>query len=392
MVVAKAFHSVDMGPGSSSYLPPASLSDVVAASATQIDALDPLGRLQRYFGEFNLADLAEQKYDTSTFTGYQQFAGSTDVFDDLVYELSGASVNGQVIAAFLAAGEAYALVGEIFKEADQITGSVENDILNGFTGDDVVKGSVGNDSISGNEGLDFVNGNQGDDVVGGDSAADTLHGGQGADVVTGGAGDDEVYGDDGDDFLNGNDGSDLVKGGLGNDTVRGGQGGDVVTGGGGDDDLYGDDGDDFVNGNDGGDVIRGGLGDDTLRGGQGVDLINGNEGDDQLFGDLGNDEIRGGFGNDRLTGNGGDDAIAGDLGADVFVLSKDQDLILDFNAGEGDKIEVLASTPFTLSSTGPAGSGDLLIVRDVGITTLIGVSLDGFDAATSIITIPDPVV
>lgn len=320
MVVAKAFQSVDMSPGSSSYLPPSSLSSIVSASPTQLDVIDIAGNLQRYFGIFNLSDISKQKYDTSTFTGYQQY--STNIADPtkLVYELSGASVNGQVIAGFLAAGDGYALVGEIFKAGDQITGSNENDILDGFSGADTVKGSLGNDTISGSQGPDFLNGNEGDDAVGGGAGADTVRGGKGNDVVTGGLDDDKVYGDSGNDFVNGNEGNDSVFGGDGNDTLRG--------------------------------------------------------------------EI----GDDRITGNAGNDQLFGDLGADVFVLSKDQDLILDFDASEGDKIEVLASTPYTLGSTGSEGTGDLQIIRDVGITTLVGVSLSSFDAATSIIPIPDPVV
>jgi hypothetical protein len=296
MVVLKAYSSIDMSPTSTSYIPPESLQSLTGASPVEIDVLDPLGRLQRYLGTFNLLDLQQQIYSTSTVTGYQQYAGGTED-TPLLYEFSGASVNGQVAFAFISASTPYALIEDIFKNADQLTGSGENDILAAFTGADIVRGLAGSDSLSGGDGADFLNGNEGFDTV------------------------------------------------------------------------------------------QGGNGDDTLRGGKNGDVLRGGAGNDQLFGDLGDDELVGGQDNDRITGNAGNDTSTGGLGADVFVLSKDLDVIVDFSAVEGDIIEILTSTAYSLGSTGPDGSGDLQIIRDVGTTTLLGVSLAGFDEEVSIVLI-----
>jgi len=294
MVVLNAYAALDMGPTSSDYLPGITL---VSATPFQVDALDSLNRLQRYFGVFDLAQVALDNYATSTVTGYQQYGGS-DSSSALLYEFSGASVNGQFAYDLIYSGKYYEVVLDILKDADQVTGSDQNDTLFAFDGPDVVRGLEGNDALSGNLGADFVNGNGGGDAIDGAAGNDTLHGGKGDDVL---------------------------MGGLDND---------------------------------------------------------------QLFGDLGNDTLFGGDGNDQLNGNAGNDILNGGLGADRFLLSKNVDFIEDFVAGDGDKIEILQSTiPYVLTTTGPANTGDLQIVRDVGTTTLIGVSFASFDAATSIILI-----
>lgn len=291
MVVVKADLSLNMLLGTTDYLPPASVGSIVSTSPTRIDVLDPLGRLQSYFGSFNLSDLFVQKYDTSTFTGYKQYMGGTDS-TPLMYELTGASLNGQVIFDFLEADDISGLVEELFKGADQIDGSDQNDSLVGFGGNDVIRGFAGDDLISGNDGNDSLIGNQGADSLFGREGADTLRGGQGNDQLLGGAGNDSIQGELGDDLLNGDEGDDRLNGNVGNDTLKGG------------------------------------------------------------------------------------------LGADRFLLSKDFDVILDFSAAEGDKIQVLASTPFTLGSD---LLGNLQIIRDVGTTTLLNVSLAGFDPGNIIV-------
>lgn len=134
---------------------------------------------------------------------------------------------------------------------------------------------------------------------------------------------------------------------------------------GGDDLAFGGTGLDFINGNKGNDTIYGGDGADTLRGGQSDDIIYGEEGNDILRGDLGNDSLWGGE------------------GADTFILTKDSDVINDFSAAEGDIIQILASTPYSLADA----SGGLQIIRNEGTTTLVGVVLAGFDADASIVLI-----
>ena len=80
---------------------------------------------------------------------------------------------------------------------------------------------------------------------------------------------------------------------------------------------------------------------DDLFGGGGNDTVEGLSDNDRLFGEAGNDRLVGGLGSDTL--------IGGD-GQDVFVLESsffdpigndfDDDVIIDFNSGEADKIDV----------------------------------------------------
>lgn len=292
MVLLRAYQSLNLLTGSTDYIPPASLTDFVSASPKRLDFVDPQGRLQEYYGVFNLPDLLVGKYDTSTFEAYRQYDGFSD-FDPLMFEFNGASLNGQVVYDYIQAGDVRGLLSDLFGGDDLFDGSQQNDTLLGFGGQDILKGNAGGDLMSGNGGNDLVSGNQG---------------------------------------------LDTMFGGYGDDTVRGGQD------------------------------------NDALAGLLGLDWLLGNQGDDTLVG---------GDDNDRLNGNQGNDTSKGGQGADVFVLSKDFDLIEDFNASEGDTIEVLASTPYTLGSS---LGGDVQIIRDVGITTLAGVTLESFDPS-SIITI-----
>lgn len=87
---------------------------------------------------------------------------------------------------------------------------------------------------------------------------------------------------------------------------------------------------------------------DVLVGGSIDNVINGFGGNDRLFGGGGHDEINGGFGDDRITGGTGWDTLTGGVGRDTFVFAKHDsgpnflqaDIITDFNAAEGDKIQL----------------------------------------------------
>ncbi|MBN8975873.1 MAG: VCBS domain-containing protein [Rhizobiales bacterium] len=80
-----------------------------------------------------------------------------------------------------------------------------------------------------------------------------------------------------------------------------------------------------------------GAPDNVMYGGNGNDTIYGRAGNDVLWGESGNDTLIGGVGNDRLTGG---------AGADTFVFAEsgtpNVDTILDYNAGEGDKLDLTA--------------------------------------------------
>ncbi|WP_160490283.1 S-layer family protein, partial [Pseudomonas sp. R-28-1W-6] len=98
--------------------------------------------------------------------------------------------------------------------------------------------------------------------------------------------------------------------------------------------IIGGSADSTLTGGTGNDYISGGAGNDSLVGGTGNDTLDGGIGNDSLIGDSGNDILLGGSGNDSLTGGSGADLFiwkAGDTGNDV---------IKDFNAGEGDRIDL----------------------------------------------------
>ncbi|WP_442967300.1 immunoglobulin-like domain-containing protein [Pseudomonas sp. WJP1] len=103
------------------------------------------------------------------------------------------------------------------------------------------------------------------------------------------------------------------------------------------------DGDDTLLGGAGNDIIFGLGGDDKLYGGSGNDFLLGGTGKDLLDGGDGNDTLLGGDGNDTLLGGKGDDTLIGGLGGDTFVWKAGDtgnDVIKDFNANQGDRIDL----------------------------------------------------
>ncbi|MGS2724449.1 tandem-95 repeat protein, partial [Porticoccus sp. GXU_MW_L64] len=96
-------------------------------------------------------------------------------------------------------------------------------------------------------------------------------------------------------------------------------------------------------------IVDGLSGDDTITGGDNDELLIGGTGDDTLIGNGGSDALQGGLGNDILTGGSGDDILAGGLGADTFrwqagdegtAASPAEDIISDFNAADGDVLNL----------------------------------------------------
>ncbi|MFE8049137.1 Ig-like domain-containing protein [Brenneria goodwinii] len=91
---------------------------------------------------------------------------------------------------------------------------------------------------------------------------------------------------------------------------------------------------DLSSSNGGNDILNGGAGNDILFGQGGNDTLKGGAGNDLLYGGSGDDLLIGGAGNNVLTGGSGADTFkwqAGDVGHDV---------IKDFNASEGDRIDL----------------------------------------------------
>ena len=125
-----------------------------------------------------------------------------------------------------------------------------------------------------------------------------------------------------------------------------------------------------------------------------VDDIAGLGGNDVLFGDSGDDLMNGGAGDDFLSGGFGNDQLTGESGADTFVYSsaaEGEDLILDFNADEGDRLD------FRELFGGAADSDDVdPFVRfdAVGDDVRVNVDQDGPGAAAAFISVDslvDPV-
>lgn len=188
-------------------------------------------------------------------------------------------------------------------------------------------------AVFGTDGDDFIPGTSGSDILCAKGGDDLVFAKGGDDIVIGGTGNDTIGGGTGSDELRGGEGDDLIFGGTGNDAIYGGEGNDIAWGGGGNDLLKG------ANGND---VLGGGAGNDQLHGGAGRDVLYGGEGNDRLLGDGGDDALHGGDGQDRLNGGAGNDLLSGGAGADTFIfrINEGDDVIRDFNAAQGDRIDL----------------------------------------------------
>jgi serralysin len=183
-------------------------------------------------------------------------------------------------------------------------------------------------------------------------AGGALQGGSGSDTLTGGA--------SGPNHLRGGAGGDLIQGGSGFDDINGNEGADTIHAGAGDDWAVGGQGDDFVYGEAGSDIVYGNLGNDTLFGGSGDDIVRGGQGDDVLYGQDGNDWLSGDRGSDTLTGGAGADIFHVFSGAGVSVVT-------DFNAAEGDRVQVDPGNTYTVSQHGAdvvidmTGGGEMVL-------------------------------
>ncbi|MBX9750064.1 MAG: hypothetical protein K5Q68_10660 [Roseococcus sp.] len=230
----------------------------------------------------------------------------------------------------------------------------------GGGGNDLVKASVswtlaaetermlligtGNLDGTGNGLANRLDGNVGINRLDGDAGNDTL---------AGNAGQDHLLGGSGDDLLVGGTGADSMEGGAGNDIYVADQAGDVVLelAGGGDDQVQaavswtlgaeferllllgsgnltgtGNGLSNLIQGNAGANRLEGGAGDDTMGGGAGQDTLVGGDGKDRLSGGLGADRLEGGLHADRF----------------IFIssLDADGDVIADFSAAQGDRIDL----------------------------------------------------
>ena len=190
-----------------------------------------------------------------------------------------------------------------------IVGSVNAEQLRGTIGQDVIVGLGGDDIIFGLDGADYLCAGDGND---------TVYGGNGDDFIDGGDDNDLLFGQSGDDFLLGSLGDDRLIGGDDNDTISGEEGNDTLLGGNGDDQLDGGLNNDNLNGGNDDDSLLGQNGNDRLVGGAGADQLNGGSGDDVMSGQAGNDRLEGAGGEDRLVGGTGDDILLGGTRDDIL--------------------------------------------------------------------------
>ena len=97
-------------------------------------------------------------------------------------------------------------------------------------------------------------------------------------------------------------------------------------------------------------------------------MIRGGQGDDVIYGDAGNDWISGDRGNDTMTGGAGADTFHTFSGAGI-------DKVTDFNAAEGDRVQLDQGTHYTVSQVGAdtvidMGNGDQMILVGVQLSSL----------------------
>ena len=117
---------------------------------------------------------------------------------------------------------------------------------------------------------------------------------------------------------------------------------------------------------------------DVLIGYQEADQLIGFSGDDILTGQGGRDYLSGGDGDDFLCGGIENDTLEGGYGSDTFVVGFGVDIILDFNACEGDRVAMRNFQDIKFQQVGQ----DLTISSATGEVTaiLLNTTLQEFDS------------
>ncbi|NKD78080.1 hypothetical protein HEQ60_09950 [Haematospirillum sp. H1815] len=246
-------------------------------------------------------------------------------------------------------------------------GTQEDDVLYGKRGDDCLNGNAGNDRIYGGKGHDVLSGGDGHDTLYGGAGNDTLSGGRGNDHLDGGLGKDRIDGGEGIDTLDYFSRHEDIKLSL-----KGSQISSVLVCGRREDSIS-----NIEN-------VNGGSGNDHMTGDDQVNRLNGGKGNDTLIGRGGNDILKGGDGRDALDGGKGDDTLEGGNGADTFVYRSDaygDDVILDFDQGEGDRLDLRAAgwrgKALAMSEDGPQAYGIWLDSEQDGVVLFADVDGDG---------------
>ena len=263
------------------------------------------------------------------------------------------------------------------RDDDLLDGQGGDDRLSGRAGDDLLLGGDGNDHLFGGGGADLLLGGVGDDRLSGLRGADTLEGGSGDDHLRGGSGVDRFVFDP----SNPDEGADVIRDfTLGEDllalsaadiaratpeilTALAGGDASAVAGAGEllaaldaspEWSVFGAPGSNALTvAHPGGTIEFTGL---QFAGQTFVDLaaafdggaLNLQNGDglaNTLAGGRGDDLLNGDGGADLLIGDSGDDLLVGGADADLFRFdpsngNEGDDVVADFNPGEGDKIQL----------------------------------------------------
>ena len=197
---------------------------------------------------------------------------------------------------------------------------------------------------------DHLNGTAGNNILFAGGADDSVAGKAGNDMLNGGTGNDKIWGGSGNDLLEGGNGADLLVGGFGADRMEGGRGNDVL--------LSRSDSGEMVAAQDGKtqifaaesaaftanqDILVGGRGADTFRF---EGMVNAKE---EIVAKHVNAD-----GTIDWVGVTGENNNVHDHWVDGF----GNDVIRDFNRGQGDKIEISAHTAEVKSIEHKDSNGD----------------------------------
>ncbi|MBD2840320.1 calcium-binding protein [Pseudomonas sp. JM0905a] len=301
----------------------------------------------------NIATLADGGY-VITWESYDASGRNPDIhsqrFDANGNKVSG--LTGDALANTLTWSGANSVIIDAGAGNDILTGGVRNDHLNG---------GAGNDSLNGGQGADRMTGGDGSDVYYVDNIGDIVSE-TNATMATGGT--DTIYsylasytlGSNIEDLRLMSSGAANGTGNALNNLIQAGAGNNVLNGGSGSDALSYASATAAVTANLGVTTAQatGGSGVDTLlnfehlTGSNYHDRLTGNALANTLTGGAGNDNLNGGAGNDMLIGGTGTDTLFGGTGADRFDfnaigetgLGVLRDVIADFKAAEGDKIDL----------------------------------------------------
>ncbi|MDO9335674.1 MAG: hypothetical protein Q7T61_04685, partial [Caulobacter sp.] len=265
---------------------------------------------------------------------------------------------------------------------------------------------AGTDTVRGGDGGDSIFGGDGGDDLDGEDGNDKLYGEAGDDIIVGASGNDYMYGGDDNDTLTGNAGNDMLDGGTGADRMVGGIANDVY--------IVDNLGDTVIElAGEGTDIIRNfisftlsdnveaiqlqGSGDIDGTGNALGNNMQGNAGANTLMGMAGVDNINGGDGDDIIIGGVNNDLLRGGGGADVFRVLEESvntaaleiDIIYDFSALEGDRMDFsfidadslqAGNQAFELVSSFNHSRGQMTLTYISG-QTLVRLDVDGDNSA-----------